>query len=352
MKDSLRRLHRRREARARLHPRPPPGAARSDATILEDPGPPPHDPGQPRLPRTVALVAVDFDLCGRAALQGAAEIAGAMGLSLELVHVIPEQVPFDPLFPQAYFESCFTRPALLLRTQRALQRYAHVEVGLEVPLADIHVDFGELEATLLQLSRRREVAMVVLASAADAGRSGQSERLHRLLRDCPRPLLVVGPRSIAPRVVAATDFSEPSLPVVQQASAIASALGNRLAVVHNIQPGSWGYIDGIGVLTSPQLADQRVRRGRDWLKELHAVGDMVITRKPQAADGVLDTARELSAQLLVVGVKHQQSTLHCTADAVLDGAHRSVLFVPVPRPRTRPRTRPQLSKRARSTSTG
>jgi nucleotide-binding universal stress UspA family protein len=80
---------------------------------------------------------------------------------------------------------------------------------------------------------------------------------------------------------------------------------------------------------SPQLGSFLAQRSREWLEEVAAAGDVVITRDPDTAQGVMSAARILGADLVVVGVRPAQRASRKTADKILDEVRSSVLFVPL-----------------------
>ena len=154
-----------------------------------------------------------------------------------------------------------------------------------------------------------------------------------LLRRCTRPMLFVGRESSSPLVMAATDCSDPALPVLRSAWQMAAALGSQIMLVHNIDETGSQLAERIGMPLSPELADVLAVRSREWLESAAAISDVVITRERNNAEGVLSAADQLKAGLLVVGVKPADQAPHGTALQILLRAQRSVLFVPIGRSR-------------------
>ena len=76
---------------------------------------------------------------------------------------------------------------------------------------------------ILRYAALPDVALVIRGSPPRK-KGGRHPFWHQLLRRCPRPLLLVGPRGRKPGIVAASDCSDPSLPVIREAAIVASAL--------------------------------------------------------------------------------------------------------------------------------
>jgi nucleotide-binding universal stress UspA family protein len=192
---------------------------------------------------------------------------------------------------------------------------------------DIHG--GRLEILLRQASLP-DVALVVLGSPQRRQAGSHDPLWHALLRRCPRPLLFVGPGGRRPCMVAATDCSDPSLPVVREASIVGRALGLRLTLVHNIDQRASQFAERIRFPMSTSLADLLAARHLEHLEQRAADSEVVITRDDASAHAVLEVAEARQAALLVVGVKPPEVASHRTANDIFDGASQSVLFIPLP----------------------
>ncbi len=175
------------------------------------------------------------------------------------------------------------------------------------------------------------VELLIAGTLPVAAGTAQAALAQALLRRCCRPLLFVGAPSEQPLVMAATDCSDPALPVLRAAWQMAAVLGNQIVLVHNIDQTGSQFAERIGMPLSPELADVLALRSREWLESAAAISDIVITRDVDNAHGVLSAADRLDAGLLVVGVKPADQAPHGTAVQVLLRARRSVLFVPLAR---------------------
>lgn len=259
------------------------------------------------------LVAVSFGVASRAALRWASELSEALGFALRLVHAVPATDP----------ES---RDALHDGMRDSVRGWAAAQVGVSVSEDAIRVEEGGPLDVILRESSRPDVALVVVGGPLASDESGRSEMLHALLRQCPLPFFVVGPRGQRSVVVAATDGRDPALPIVQQAASMANLLGDKLVTVHNADTAP-----GPSAPPPEGPSDQSHRLTQqihDWLVSRVGSG-LVITQEPSTASAVISTARALQADLIVVGVRPSAESLHHTADDLLAEARRTVLFVPL-----------------------
>ncbi|MBL9008790.1 MAG: universal stress protein [Myxococcales bacterium] len=259
------------------------------------------------------LVAVNFGVASRAALRWASELSEVLGLELRFVHAVPTMNP----------ES---RGALRDGMRESLRGWAAAQVGVSVSQDAIRVEEGSPLEVILRESSRPDVEMVVVGGPLATEESGRSEMLHALLRQCPLPLFVVGPRGQRSVIVAATDGRDPALPIVQQAASMADLLGDKLVTVHNADTALG---PSVPPLEGPQAQSHRLTQQiHDWLVSRVGSG-LVITQEPSTASAVISTARALQADLIVVGVRPSAESLHHTADELLAEARRTVLFVPL-----------------------
>lgn len=184
---------------------------------------------------------------------------------------------------------------------------------------------------ILREAAQPGVELLIAGPLPSCSSAAQGDVAQALLRRCSRPLLFVGPAYERPLVMAATDCSDPALPVLRAAWQMAAVLGSPIVLVHNIDQTGSQLAERIGMPLSPELADVLALRSREWLEGASAMSDVVITRELDNATGVLRAADRLDAGLLVVGVKPAEQAPHGTALHILLQARRSVLFVPFAR---------------------
>jgi len=188
---------------------------------------------------------------------------------------------------------------------------------------------------ILRESAQEDVELLVIEGLPSERGAEQAAVAQSLLRRCQRPILFVGSRVGRPLVMAATDCSDPALPVLRVAWQMAAVTGSQIVLVHNIDEIGSQFAERIGMPLSPELADVLAVRSREWLENAAAVGDVLITRDISNAQGVLSAAQRVDCSLLVVGVKPADQAPHGTALQILLNCQSSLLLVPLART-TRP----------------
>ena len=278
----------------------------------------------------VILVAVGLGAGSRAALRFAGELARAQGCKLRIVHATPERWPVAPLRPpSAPSVTSRNRETWLCSLHEALQNWARSEAGEVVAPENIRVEFCTPVDLILREAGRSDVKLVLLGGLPNDAAPEHAKLPQDLLRRCPRPMLFVGPQGPRPIIVAATDCSDPTLPILSEAWSLAAALGDQVCLVHNVDPLASQFGERIGMTIDPSLADLVAQRSKHWLETRAAAGEVIITRDRDNARGILAVAGSLQADVLVVGVKQGGRAPHGTADRILRETRRSVLFVPL-----------------------
>ncbi|MBL9008788.1 MAG: universal stress protein [Myxococcales bacterium] len=277
----------------------------------------------------VILLAVGFGQRSRNALRWATDLSRSMGMGLRLVHSAIDRLPIDPLFPLTAEQQESQRQTWLGALAEALRDWAINQGGVEVAPEDIRVRYSKPTQLICEEAAQPDVRLVILGGLPSTDPQVDAQPPHGLLRRCPRPMLFIGPKGLNPVVVAATDCSNPALPVLAEAYRMAGALGDQILLVHNIDHYASQFAERIGMPLTPAMADSVANQTREWLEERVMVGDVMITRESDNASGVLGVVRDLHADLLVVGVKPAEQAQHGTAERILKAAQRSVMFVPV-----------------------
>lgn len=275
------------------------------------------------------LVGVGFSTPSRRALRRAEEIARATGCKLRLVHAVPDSSPAALQAPPLVTPEGEPRD-WTDRMQSTVQAWAAYLAGVMVPTQQIQVTRGDPLHVLLQEAARPDVDLVLL---------GRSERPagaalpHKLLRQCPCPVLVVGERGARPVLVAATDCSDDRLPVLWEASARVPELGERVIAVHNLDAEASRRAAELGQPLSPKTAALLCGGVQEWLDASEHAHTLLMTHHAQTAAGIVSVARSQQADLLVVGVKHESAVSKRTAEVLLELCSLSILFVPMGRER-------------------
>lgn len=279
----------------------------------------------------VLLLGVGFGPPSRRALRRAAALATELGYTLRLVHATSE----DPATGQSVLSP--TPPVAELvdwaeRMQSVVQAWAALLAGVVVPTSQICVASGDAFQVLMQEAARPEVALVILGRSERSDSAPLDSLPHKMLRVCPRPLLVIGARGLQPVIIAATDCADERLPVLRGAASLVPALGEKVIAVHNLDSEASRLTADLGSPLLPRVAAVLSTGIQEWIEESGGHNELLITNHPDNAEGVLATAQSKLADLLVVGVKHRQDSGAGTAELLLQRCHLSILFVPIGAP--------------------
>lgn len=157
----------------------------------------------------------------------------------------------------------------------------------------------------------------------------------KITTDAPVPVLLAHRPRHQGRVVAASNLELPERPVLRAAALLAEQLRAELTIVHN-QPLLSASLAAAGLAGAtpflPQIDDlsARERALQREARELGGVSDVRLTRRLDAAAGILEAAFANDADLIVVGAPRGGSRFF--ADGVTSRlcalSDRSVLVVP------------------------
>lgn len=308
-----------------------------------DPDHAPSSEPDPDQSGRVILVGVGFGPPSRVALRRAQALGQALGCKLRLVHAVPESSSAEQMVPP-FVSLPITDPApetstdpstglhdWTERLQVTVQAWAAFLAGVMIPTAQICVVRGDPCEVLKREAARPDVELVVLGRGERLGSELRPTLPNRLLRCCPRPMLVVGERGLHPVIVAATDCVDERLPVLRAASSRVPALGEKVIAVHNLDAHASQLAALIDRPMTPQVAAMLCTRVQEWLDESRSAHRLLLTNHTDNAAGVLSAARSQQADLLVVGVKGGTERERGTAEVLLQACPVSILFVPLGR---------------------
>ncbi len=138
-------------------------------------------------------------------------------------------------------------------------------------------------------------------------------------------------------VLFAADFSDEALKVGERAKDIAEKCGARFSIIHVVEDMSISLGGGYELLpVLPELPDETLlRESREALGALaeklgRTAINLWVVNAPSTKEGILGTAKEHGADLIVVGSHGRHGLallLGSTANAVLHGAPCDVLAV-------------------------
>jgi nucleotide-binding universal stress UspA family protein len=291
---------------------------------------------------TTVLVATDLSEAADEALRQGHEQARRAGGELIVCHVVPNLLRHNPLFPQFNAEGSTSLLSIEQRAGRALEDRVTAITGRASGEFRLIVDNGAPDAAIVHAADEAHATLVVVGSRGTTG-------LHRLLlgsvaervvRYAHCPVLVARPHEKTGHILASTDFSDPSGPAVAAAAEEARLRGARVTLLHSIDalpnPAiGWGAPFGATWVVPPQdLVDQARAAAREALTSALArqgvEGDILAT-EGDAATAILDAARTLPAELIVIATRGRtgiaRMVLGSVAEQVIAVAPCSVLAV-------------------------
>jgi nucleotide-binding universal stress UspA family protein len=288
------------------------------------------------------LVATDLSEPADEAIRQAYERAQGPGARLTVVHVIPNLMPSDPLFPQLEQQMVLALPALQDRITEQVGRRVEALTGRPSDQFEVVVEAGIPHVVIVQRAEERRADLVVVGSH---GTTGVSRILlgtvaDKVVRHAHCPVLVARQCPKTGKILVATDFSDPSLPAVAAAAEEAGRAGARVTILNSVDLGpalaesasmalgapSYGFSpdvrNDLRNTVDGMLANALAHNGIE--------GDRLVTYGPAGA-AILRAAEQLQAELIVMGTVGRTGLprllLGSVAEVVVKSAPCSVLVV-------------------------
>ncbi len=244
---------------------------------------------------TSILCPVDFSEPSAAALRLAADLAGSTHAGLILVHA--STLPAPPYFTESQIADLSRQfKNSLKEADRALQEFA-ARVSPGCPAGRVVVDMMPVDA-ILKTARESGTDLLVMGTH---GRSGFNRFLlgsvaERLLRESTIPVITVRETSGAHarsirRILCPVNDSPAAKNALQFAARLATSLNAELTALHVVEA---------------HAADRRPDLCA-WLSDgdRQACRAQEVVESGDAADRILNTARQSSYDLVVIGAQHR-----------------------------------------------
>ena len=288
------------------------------------------------------FVAIDFSPASDEALRQAHDRAASTGAHLAVCHVVPNELRSNLLFPQDTWNAALRFPMEMKRIGEEASMRVTAITGRTDREFELIIDDGTPQALILSLAEKSLADLIIVGSQ---GQTGAADTLlgsvaESVIRHAHCPVLVVRSRKPTTRIVAGTDFSDPSLPALRAAASEAERTGAKLTVVHSLDQ-VWsaasypamalgGTPVNISVEEISKLDIEATHRLEEALKQLNVTGESVVTTGA-AGTAILQIAAERAAQLIVVGTVGRtglrRALLGSVAETVVRQAPSSVLIV-------------------------
>jgi len=291
------------------------------------------------MPTTVlhgpVLVGTDLTPGAEEAIRQGAQLARDLDTPLIACHILPEILRVGMLFPQWRGLSRELEQSMTGKARGAVTRELESVLGGDASGVQIVLDSGTAHVGLLAQADATGAGVIV---------TGFGQVAEQVARHASVPVLVArgSPRGA---VVGATDFSDPSLPVLNAAASEAKRRQSSLHLIHALDIGLYALgrasgaairdladssaiaLEGLDELRS--AADVRLR---DTLQQFAVEGQTSVI-SGHAVHAIVSYAESVGAELVVVGTHGRSGfarlTLGSTASGVIDSSPCSVLVVRV-----------------------
>ena len=288
------------------------------------------------------FVAIDFSPDSDEALRQAHERAEATGAHLAVCHIVPNHLRSDLLFPQISRVAAMEVPLELSQFAKSVTTRVSEITGRSEGKFELIIDDGTPQAMILSHAEEWKADIIFMGSHGETSAADAllGSITNSVLQHAHCPVMVVRPGKITRRIVAGTDFSEPSTVAVKAAANEAARTGAELTVVHSLDltwsPLSYPALAFGGTpfeMSAEQIKElEGIAQTRldETLKQFHITADTRVTLGT-AGTVLIEIASEEKAQLIVVGTVGRtglrRALLGSVAEAVAKGAPCSVLVV-------------------------
>jgi nucleotide-binding universal stress UspA family protein len=270
------------------------------------------------------LVAVDLSEGADEVLRQAHDLARQSAGTLYVCHVLPELLRVRMLFPQLQRQDASVVQALERRATETIAAKVEAVTGRSSDEYSVSTDVRSPHSGILRQAEEIRPGLLVL------GAGGVAERV---VRYAACPALVVRP-SPPGKVLGATDFSDPSLPAIEAVVSEAARRGVVPCLIHSIDLTPIMTTEIPMPPVAPDVLEDVRASARERLQEclrgFGAQGECFVG-DGNAASAILRTAKDLPAELVVVGTRGRTGlvrlALGSVAEVVLSRAPCSVLVV-------------------------
>ena len=288
------------------------------------------------------FVAIDFSPSSDEALREAHNRALSTGAQLAVCHVVPNELRSNLLFPHISRIAALKFPLEEKKIAEAASARVTEITGRSAEEFELIVDDGTPQALILSRAEGWPADLIIMGShgqtsAADALLGSVTDSV---IRHAHCPVLIVRRGGPGRRILAGTDFSDPSLPAIKAAADEAKRVGGELTVIHVLDlvwaPAAYPALAFGGApfnISAEELKDLEAVatwRLEESLKHFNVAGDTLVTTGSAGA-ALIDIASERKADLVVVGTIGRtglrRALLGSVAETVARRAPCSVLVV-------------------------
>jgi nucleotide-binding universal stress UspA family protein len=288
------------------------------------------------------FVAIDFSPGSDEALRSAHERAASTGAQLAVCHIVPNELRSNLLFPQISRIAALKFPLEVTHIGEAAFARVMEITGRSIGEFELIIDDGTPQAVILTKAEEWQADLIIVGSHGQTSAAAAllGSVTDSVIRHAHCPVLIVRPGERTRRIVAGTDFSDPSLPAVKAAADEANRVGGELTVVHSLNlvwaPAAYPAMAFGGApfnISADQIKELEViatQQLEESLKQLNVSAETLVTTGP-AGTALIEVASERKAETVVVGTVGRtglrRALLGSVAETVAKGAACSVLIV-------------------------
>ncbi len=292
------------------------------------------------------LVATDFSVCARRAVDYGACMARAWSARVDLLHVVE-------MLRGLEIDEPLVDPLLELRRKESERLLGDLTTGVKGEGLGVewHLCAGIPSEQIVQTALEQRADLIVVGTY---GRTGLEHIMlgstaERVIKLAPCPVLTVRVSggdeekgaTMSPRiqhVLAPVDFSSPSLDALEYAIQLVDRFGARLSLIHVLEPIYFDLELGLGRI------EQEVEMRTHWEAQLEGLAQVVKERGLAAgsvvlggipSESILAYARAQACDLIVMGTHGRRGLTRLrygsVAEAVLRQAPCPVLTVRSPK---------------------
>lgn len=270
------------------------------------------------------LFATDLSDAASAAIPYAKKIARKYGANLFVLHVRPPVM--NPMAAQQAWASVEEAAMVEDERQRKELTAVFADTG-----AEILVEEGDIQSVLASTIRQHKIDLVVIGTR---GRSGYKKFFlgsvaEEIFRQVSCPVLTVGPDAPVTlvsdsgprRILFATNFGAESQLAASYAVSLAQEFQASLTLTHAVGSPAAGELVNVAQLENhyrEQLHALVPPEAEPWCKAEYVV------KQGEAADTILEVARERNVDLIVLGVHPEKGFLGASTHLPIATAHKVV----------------------------
>jgi nucleotide-binding universal stress UspA family protein len=267
------------------------------------------------------LVGYNFLPEGDIAARSASVLAARSGATLYLLHVVepPPAYTYKLLLPTR-----MTSEEIARKLAAPLKQLAESPEFSRVPVVT-DIQIGKPFVELIRVCRRWHADVIVVGVSPPGEERFLGSTAERILRKAPVPVFIAkqelrdGPKTI----LVPTDFSSCAKQTAEEALALVRGFGGRIVFLHVLEPPAV-YPSAYGALpvfSSPLSADELEPDWQEFLHELPLGGGLhweKQTREGQAAQTIAAVAKEVGADLVVMGTHGRSGVAHMLLGSVAE----------------------------------